>query len=261
MRMEFDYKVLEEKFKLAPDSVKELLTSSKITNDIERIADKNGLLLDQLSTLNDIVSYVLLGLVPAKDFVTQLSKEANVSVEIANKIATDINNDVLKDIRDTMKDLSNEADKKISAANDLATLEKAGGFTIEKDQTRDGGPSDDTNGIGSGNQAETTVSYRDKAQILSDIENPTPSKESTLNKDTAEVMVGPHTEPLVDYLLSSPTGSKIETVTTIVSAPKPTKPIENTAMKAPIQQQTPPVPIPEAPPKPKSPDLYREPVK
>ena len=71
----------------------------------------------------------------------------------------------------------------------------------------------------------------------------------------------PHTEPLVDQLLSSPTVSKIETVATTPTLRVPPITKDNTAPEAPTPQKTPTLSIPQPPPRPKSPDLYREPVK
>lgn len=246
-----DLTKVEEQLKKVPEEIKRAFFSVETAQKINDIGNNNDLHIDQIDTLIEETGYAMIGLKPATKFVETISKELEIDGELAKKIANEINTEVLSAIKSSARiaqESKEEATNNENAATKNAEIEKAGGFTIEKDEARDGGTSGDTNGIGSGNQAETTVSYKDKEQILSDIENPTPSKESKVNRETAEMIEGPHTEPLVDYLLSSPTGSKTETVSTTVPTPQ-------------SPQKTPPISIPEPPPKPKSPDLYREPVK
>ena len=254
--MDFDYKILEEKFKQAPESVQLVLTSSKVTDDIQMIAAHNGLLIDQASILFDLVSYTLLGLIAAKDFVKTLSKEADIDEKIAKKVAQDINDKVLTDIRTSMQKIpDNTDDGVVNAAQDLGALEQAGNFSIEKEAPTSNEPT------------PVNVTPANKAKILNDIEFPA-GKGSVVGIKNGPSYADNHTEPLIDQLLSMPTTIKENKV--VIKTPDPVKPTPVSPQpptnlpvspdQTQIAQKSPAI-QPEQPPKPKGPDLYREPIK
>lgn len=165
--MEFDYSTLEQKFQSLPDEVKLILTSPNVTQTIKNIADKHGLLLDQMESLFDLTSYVILGLLPPEKFVTTLVKEAEISVEEAREITEDINREILAQVKESVEkekvkqeEESNilkaklrskeiiestlrNTPNKINPVNSFAPrepvshadLEKAGDFTIETENS------------------------------------------------------------------------------------------------------------------------------
>ena len=165
--MEFDYSTLEQKFQSLPDEVKLILTSPNVTQTIKNIADKHGLLLDQMESLFDLTSYVILGLLPPEKFVTTLVKEAEISVEEAREITEDINREILAQVKELVEkekvkqeEESNilkaklrskeiiestlrNTPNKINPVNSFAPrepvshadLEKAGDFTIETENS------------------------------------------------------------------------------------------------------------------------------
>jgi hypothetical protein len=162
--MQFDYTTLEENFKKLPEEVQYALTSPKIAEDIQAIAQKNGLMLDQMEVLYDITTYVMLGLLPSNKFTSTLAKELNVSEKQAGLITGQISNEVFVNIRELMREYEDknqstyvtslgntqmnantypQSFKPINTSSTTqqplptvtesphADLEKAGGFTIE----------------------------------------------------------------------------------------------------------------------------------
>ncbi len=160
--MQFDYTTLEENFKKLPEEVQYALTSPKVSEDIQAIAQKNGLMLDQMETLYDITTYVMLGLLPSNKFTSTLARELNVSEKQAGLITGQISNEVFVNIRELMREYEdrNQSTYVTSLGNTQmnantypqsfrpvnnttpqptptvtesphADLEKAGGFTIE----------------------------------------------------------------------------------------------------------------------------------
>ncbi|GEM_PF-2574650 len=148
--MDFDYKILEEKFKQLPEEIQEVLTSIEVANNIKSIADKNGLLLEQTSVLSDLVSYILLGLVHSNEFVKILSRQAKIKEVVAKEIADEINVEVFGKIRSSMREHlqnqnsntsqhdiyrnspeTNQENLENNKPPHIAELERAGGFTID----------------------------------------------------------------------------------------------------------------------------------
>jgi len=134
--MEFDYKIIEDKFKQLPEEIQMAMTSTDVTKLIKKIGDRHGLRIDQESILYDLTSYVMLGLIPSKEFVKTLSKEAGVEELTSKKIAEDINMEVLSQIKSgiqaTQTAQSNDVTSEHSNATDIASIERAGGFSIER---------------------------------------------------------------------------------------------------------------------------------
>jgi hypothetical protein len=132
--MDYDYNILEQKFKELPESTQAVLTSPQVIESIKSIAEKNGLLIDQMSTLFDLTSYVLLGLLSSNQFVNTLSKETGITEPVAKVIADEINQEVFAKIRTSMRETEEkqESDNK-SKPTHITDLEKAGSFTIENE--------------------------------------------------------------------------------------------------------------------------------
>lgn len=166
--MQFDYTTLEEKFKKLPEEVQYALTSPKVSQSIQNISQKNGLMLDQMEILFDITTYVMLGLLPSSKFTLTLAQELNISEKQARIITSQISDEVFVGIKESMREYeeklestyhtslgntemnANTYPQSFKPINDNpvvqkpvetkvepetvsphADLEKAGGFTIE----------------------------------------------------------------------------------------------------------------------------------
>ncbi len=194
--MNYDFKTIEQKFKQLPEDIQMALTSTEVTAEIKKIADDNGLLIDQASTLFDLASYVLLGLLPSSDFVKTFSKEAGVDTKIAMQVAREINGKVFSKIRSSIQNIESGKEVADEQANetrrqDISALESAGGFNVIKEKSE----------MGSGDNGANVPTAADRSKILAGVENPTISREIRAKKTGDEN----YTEPLVDQLLSAPT--------------------------------------------------------
>lgn len=116
--MNYDFKIIEEKFKQLPEDIQLALSSTAVTNDIQKIAADNGLLINQESVLYDLVGYVLLGLVKSSDFVKTFSKEAGVSTKVAMAIAKTINDNVFSKIRSSIQKIEHDREVPSEQNND-----------------------------------------------------------------------------------------------------------------------------------------------
>jgi hypothetical protein len=219
-----------------------------------------------MSTLQNEVLFVMLGLEPASDFPNNVSKELNVDKNKANTITRDINELVLGPIRTHLQQWEDQTKKETTEEQienknlqDLTILEQAGSFTIEKEagQNSNNNNANTSNGF----NTDSEVTAKDKDRILNDIEFPTASNERVEDKNQENGELGnlgkeyPHTEPLVDQLLGGTTANVEKKVT--VSSPL-TISVTTTPTSKPVEVLAKPT---EMPPKPKGPDMYRESIK
>ncbi len=111
MTIDYDYNILEEKIKQLPEEMQEALTSVETADIIKAISAKHGLKVDQEGVLFDLTAYVMLGLMPSKEFVKNFSKEAGVDEATAKAVAEDINKEVFDKIRSSMRALEEKSDE------------------------------------------------------------------------------------------------------------------------------------------------------
>jgi len=103
--MDYEYNKLEERMKSLPKDLQLALVSTDNIAIINNIGDKNGLLIDQIGTLIEITSLTLLGLIPSKNFVSELSKQTGVNEKKALDIAKEINEKLFNSIRTSLQKL------------------------------------------------------------------------------------------------------------------------------------------------------------
>jgi hypothetical protein len=205
--MDYDYETIEAKMKSLPDDLQEAMTSFDTANKVEEIGKKYSLHIDQIGALGDVTSYVMLGLVPGRNFVSVLMKKAEMDEKTASLIAKDVNTEIFDGIRESLriieaKEMTNNSD-----------LEKAGGISVDKNQA--------SADIVSGGKASPQMSAQiSKAVTLDAIENP---------------------PAFIDHLLTGPSTSINETVVKAGPA-APTVPTPG-----PTVTPTPPKPAPAAP--------------
>ena len=239
---------IKARFQELPTELRDAITASDWSEKVKKVADKNSLMLDQMSLLQNEVLFVMLGLEPAADFVNNVAKELNVDRNKAITITTDINELVLAPIKEFLQQWEKTATPEDTGNNnyhDLSVLEKAGNFTIEPQKVHD---------------ESVDVTSADKARILSEIENPPTSifPEKIVSVPVPEEKF---TEPLVDQLLTGTTSSGERKVfINIINAAPSKLPTDTSA--APTTETTPSTSLPpDAPVTPKGPDLYREEAK
>lgn len=245
-----------------PKQIKDLIDSPELVTTVEEISTETGLNIDQEGELYAEIVDTLRGLSKAGDFSKHIQERLQIKSIQSSQIMQKVNEKIFNVLKMKMQSGT-------MSTNDLAAinapLEQAGGFSIEKSEgvNSEGNGSTNGNGFSDGNDDSHGVTPADRPRILNDIEYPAQSRERVVEKGPET----PHIEPLVDHLLTTPTVHVESKVT--VSAPDnlpvseeslPPTAVGNTEPQIqPIVGQ--PVDSKELPPKPKGPDLYREPIK
>ncbi|MEK7463751.1 MAG: hypothetical protein AAB610_01360 [Patescibacteria group bacterium] len=141
-----DTELIEKQLEKISPIIKDVFFSTTTAGEIAKIGEQNGLLLDQINDLIEETGYMIIGLKPSRDFVDIISKKLKIESKIARKISTQINDEVLMDVREEIRNLNDgemslksEPGQVIPAppANlpvvpDNKKIEEAGQFTIEK---------------------------------------------------------------------------------------------------------------------------------
>jgi|GEM_PF-2042280 len=83
-----------------PEPIKEAIFEEATTEKIQMIGKKHGLLLDKLGALAEDVGYVMLGLIPAKEFPAYIMDACGVSAEKAGAIITDLNQEIFSQVQE-----------------------------------------------------------------------------------------------------------------------------------------------------------------
>ncbi len=261
-----DLNKVEEQLKKVPENIKKLFFSIDTARKIEEIGQKNDLHIDQIDTLIEETGYSIIGLKPPTQFVDIISRALKIDGVVAKKIANEINMNILSDIKTEIRrneTYDTETPSRYIEDTNKVRIESAGGFTIEKDPGQDDNLNSPGAGDGSGTDSEVTPG--DRAKILNDIEFPTGVKERLENMSQSSGRPQkeyPHTEPLVDQLLSGSTANIEKKV--IVNIPGIISP-SNVPSAKPVETSVKPTDMPQKPTdtssKPKGPDMYREPIK
>jgi hypothetical protein len=230
--MKYDYSVIEEKFKQLPKELQRVLSSSEISDTVAGISQKNDLKIDQEGVLFDLVTYVILGLLPSKDFLATFSKDAEVDRKVAQIIVSDINTLVLKDIQSAMKIEAEMIESQTpSADTTIADIERMGGISIDPHPPA---PPAHTE--------EQGTSASDRARLMYHFEKSVedaPKKQASIQQN--------FTEPLIDHLLSTPRGMPEQKSTPVSSPiyPLPSTPKPSSDPKpVSTSSTTPPPPLP-----------------
>jgi hypothetical protein len=234
---------IQSAFEKLPPLIQEAVSSPEIKSTLNEIGERNDLHIDQIGVLVDKVGLVMLGLLPAAKFVSELAKDAEISGAVASKIVTDINSEILSKIRLSIQAMPDEGvpdDLSETAAQVTSSFEKVGDLSVEKPMAT---------------EPQVPADLENHDSILDGIENPQSGNEKISRKEGHEYL-----EPMIDHLLSTPSAQPIiKKGSPLFSTelPKSQQSQPQTPAKAPAQ--TPPAP--SEPPVPRSgPDPYRESV-
>ncbi len=197
-----------------PKEILDFANSTALGQISEKIGNDNGLLIDQIGELDAQIRHVLRGFSKSQTFTQDLMKYLEIDRSLADKITVAVNAEVFQKLKDHMQK---------SAAADIQSIEKAGGFSLE--------PGTDIN-VG-----DPADHIENQAHLIDGIEHPVSGSEKISRKETSglgqgftQPQPGTRAEPLVDQLLK---GSVAQPQQTKVTPPPPTS---------------------------KGPDAYREPI-
>lgn len=211
-----------------PKELIELMSSQTLFDAIENIGNSIPLQLDQSGELYVIICEIITRKISSADFTKNVMRCLEVGADIAEKIRAETNRHIFDVIKSNMQSQSIQDD---SATK---TLERIGGFSVEKETPESGGE----------------VTAADRSDILAGLENPpasvpshtgtppanlpTDTRSTTMPAAPASAPADNHTEPLVDYLLSNPAGRSTQKVSVpSPSAPTAGKPVSTTTSPAP----------------------------
>jgi hypothetical protein len=241
--MEFSIEQIEKQLATLPSAIKRAFFSTETAEHIQDIGERHGLLLDKIDDLIEETGFTLIGLKPAKQFVENITNKLGIKRDVAQKIADEINGEVISEIKKRAREDEEKKYKFVSeeviapaqentntTQEEISAIEKAGGFSVEQSQ-----PS-------VAEKESTQEKIEDSAHILNSIENPLSGSEKISRKEHYQPET-PHVEPLVDHLLN---GTVAQPEQKVVSTPA--------ADPSNIPKQTPPPPSPMK----SGPDPYRE---
>lgn len=162
--MDYPYEKLEEQLLKLPQDLQQAVTSVHVADTIREIAQENKLLIDQSETFFGLTTYVMLGLLPVKNFKQNLMSELRIPDELASKLILQINERIFVKVRESLQKIQEEQDNAI-----INEVEKAGNFVVEKEED----PTSSTLTLSNSllNQAHDAEMLK-KDDVIKDIENP-----------------------------------------------------------------------------------------
>ena len=89
-----------DRYDRLPEVVKDALFSEATSNKMMEIGKENGLMIDQVGTLAQETGYVMVGLVSPQEYPSRLSSTLGIDAGKASTIATSVNEQVFKPIRE-----------------------------------------------------------------------------------------------------------------------------------------------------------------
>jgi hypothetical protein len=100
--------IIKARYKELPPEVQKAITAENLPGKFEDLTKKYALRIDQSGSVQLETLLVMLGLESSEDFIGNLSKNAEISRDMAKLIATDVNTNILSDIRHSLRNLEEE---------------------------------------------------------------------------------------------------------------------------------------------------------
>lgn len=126
-----EYKREEKRriFNTLPDDLREAIISVETADKLKLIADKHSLMIDQIGELGDELGLFMLGLTKQADFVKNVAKRLNISIEASIEIARDINTEIIDAVRISLQKIQEKHQEFPPAAQAPQTPETPPTFT------------------------------------------------------------------------------------------------------------------------------------
>lgn len=102
-KMAYTSKDIENRIKSLPQDIQNAVLDAKLPEKLNAIGLGHGLHVDQIGTLMDDVNMVMLGLISPDSFNSAIMKELNLPAEKANALVVDVNEQILRPIRESLK--------------------------------------------------------------------------------------------------------------------------------------------------------------
>jgi|GEM_PF-1449079 len=96
-------KEIFQRFENLPEDVQAVILSSDFPQKIETIREKHSLTIDQAGDLSNESTFIMIGLERPSAFVDNVRKTLDLTPEKASAVATDVNELIFKEIRESLK--------------------------------------------------------------------------------------------------------------------------------------------------------------
>lgn len=117
--MDYTEEQLRAMFEKLPKDVYDAATSIDVSNKLQELGEKYKLHIDKIDTLFDETTLVMLGLTHPKDYLANLKKRLEIPDDLARMIVTDVNEQIFKPIRESLKRIHNISRER-NVVNDVA---------------------------------------------------------------------------------------------------------------------------------------------
>ena len=119
-------KIIKERFEALPDGVKNAILSSDYENSIVEIGKKHNLNVDQMGTLEQETTLVMMGITKTKEFEIELGGQLKeVDRAKISQIIADVNEKIFLHIRDLLKLMNTEPGEEPSVDEEPTAMKMA----------------------------------------------------------------------------------------------------------------------------------------
>lgn len=110
--MDSEKKILQEKFDLLPEELKNAITSVEVGGRITQIAEKYSLRIDQSGILDEEIIRVMVGITHPDLFLNKLKGRLGINTKTVEDIVRDLNTEVFLPVRKSLMELHEKADER-----------------------------------------------------------------------------------------------------------------------------------------------------
>jgi len=103
MPIDYPFEKLKKQFESIPEDVRAAISSIRVVEQLQEIGKKHRLHIDKIDVLFDEAGAVMLGLTHPRDFIGKLAQKLDIDKEKAKKIAQNVNEEIFKPIRKSLK--------------------------------------------------------------------------------------------------------------------------------------------------------------
>lgn len=101
--MPYTKQQLEAQYEKLPSALKDALFSADVAEKMFEIGKKHGLTIEKTGFAAEETGFVILGLLPPREFAASLSKRLDITMDKAQVIASDINHQIFFPLREILK--------------------------------------------------------------------------------------------------------------------------------------------------------------
>lgn len=101
--MDFSNEQLRAAYNKVPENIRAVISSEDTDEKIFDISQKYDLHIDTTGGLGKLTLMVMIGLLKPQEFIPELTRRLKLDQETANKVAQEVNEQIFKPIRDSLK--------------------------------------------------------------------------------------------------------------------------------------------------------------